>query len=261
MSVAGRFWNFVKGLFWQGQRNLEQSNPEAVYEMAIRKMKSNYQQMHTAVGRLAAERNRLRNLIEQKSDTLAEVERDPEAALAEAAAGNPDAQELGEDLINEKEALEGEIGQVRGELSRSEPRVEDEEPRVAPRRNDRRAQERGGSQGLRRHDERHEHERGGVRGQRHRGLHRRRLSAGRHLGRDEWGHPRREAPQAARVSACTGQQVQVSGHVGGATGQVRRRWARQPRDGEGWHRLVQAAWTCSGNRDPRVRRSQDSTHG
>ena len=125
MSVAGRFWNFVKGLFWQGQRNLEQSNPEAVYEMAIRKMKSNYQQMHTAVGRLAAERNRLRNLIEQKSDTLAEVERDLEAALAEAAAGNPDAQELGEDLINEKEALEGEIGQVRGELSRSEALVAD----------------------------------------------------------------------------------------------------------------------------------------
>ena len=57
--VAGRFWNFIKGLFWQGQRSLEQANPEAVYEMAIRKMKANYQHMQSAVGKLAAERNRL----------------------------------------------------------------------------------------------------------------------------------------------------------------------------------------------------------
>ena len=54
MGVAGRFWNFVKGLFWQGQRSLEQANPEAVYMQAIQKMKENYQNMHTAVGRLAA---------------------------------------------------------------------------------------------------------------------------------------------------------------------------------------------------------------
>ena len=53
MSVPSRFWNFVRGLFWQGQRSLERANPEAVYEMAIQKMKQNYQKMQTAVGRLA----------------------------------------------------------------------------------------------------------------------------------------------------------------------------------------------------------------
>lgn len=123
MSVAGRFWNFVKGLFWQGQRSLEQANPEAVYMMAIQKMKVNYQEMHKAVGKLAAERNRLRALIQNKTAQLGEIERDLEGALGEAEAGNAEAAELGEDLLNEKEALEAEIGTVREELSRSETMV------------------------------------------------------------------------------------------------------------------------------------------
>lgn len=125
MSVAGRFWNFVRGLFWQGQRSLEQSNPEAVYEMAIRKMKSQYQQMHAAVGRLAAERNRLRSLVATKQRQLQEVERDLEGALLEAQAQNPDAMELGEDLVNEKEALEAELVTLRQELTASEQLVSD----------------------------------------------------------------------------------------------------------------------------------------
>jgi phage shock protein A len=125
MSVAGRFWNFVKGLFWQGQRNLEKSNPEAVYEMAIQKMKDNYQQMHTAVGRLAAERNRLRALVKQKSEQLREIDADLEAAIAEAEAGDEEAAEMGEDLINEKDSLEGEIATVKKELAASEQLVAD----------------------------------------------------------------------------------------------------------------------------------------
>ena len=124
-SVAGRFWNFVKGLFWQGQKSLEQSNPEAVYEMAIQKMKSNYQQMHTAVGRLAAERNRLRAVIETKKKQLAEVDGDLDGALQEAQAGDAEAAEIGEDLIAEKEALTGEISAVQGELAASETLVND----------------------------------------------------------------------------------------------------------------------------------------
>jgi phage shock protein A len=125
MSVASRFWNFVKGLFWQGQRSLEQANPEAVYEMAIRKMKENYQQMQTAVGRLAAERNRLRNLVKKKTQQLSEVEIDLEAALTEAAAGNDKAGELGEDFLSEKEALENEIAGLKKELAASEALVTD----------------------------------------------------------------------------------------------------------------------------------------
>jgi phage shock protein A len=125
MGVTSRFWNFVKGLFWQGQRSLEQANPEAVYEMAVRKMKEQYQKMHTAVGRLAAERNRLRALIEQKTRQLAEVEGDLEAALREAEAGNAEGTELGEDLVNEKEALVGELGSLKQELAASEQMVAD----------------------------------------------------------------------------------------------------------------------------------------
>ena len=125
MAVASRFWNFIKGLFWQGQRSLEQANPEAVYEMAILKMKENYQKMHGAVGRLAAERNRLRALAKQKSEQLAAIEKELEGALAEAAAGNAEAAEIGEDLINEKEALEAEIATVKKELTTSEEVVTD----------------------------------------------------------------------------------------------------------------------------------------
>jgi len=120
MGVASRFWNFIKGLFWQGQRSLEQANPEAVYEMAILKMKENYQQMHTAVGRLASERNRLRAQVKGKSEELQSIEQELEGALAEAAAGNQEAAEIGEDLVNEKEALEGEIAAVKKELTASE---------------------------------------------------------------------------------------------------------------------------------------------
>jgi phage shock protein A len=123
--VAGRFWNFVKGLFWQGQRSLEQANPEAVYEMAIRKMKSNYQEMQTAVGRLAAERNRLRNVIGKKEQQLASTEQDLEAALSSAQAGDAKAAEIGEELIAEKEGLEREIGTVKQELVQSESLVQD----------------------------------------------------------------------------------------------------------------------------------------
>jgi phage shock protein A len=123
--VAGRFWNFVKGLFWQGQRSLEQANPEAVYEMAIQKMKGNYQQMRTAVGRLAAERNRLRLVIQKKQEQLASVEQDLESALAAAQAGDGKAAEIGEELIAEKEGLEREIGTVKQELVQSEALVQD----------------------------------------------------------------------------------------------------------------------------------------
>lgn len=125
MSVPSRFWNFVKGLFWQGQRSLERSNPEAVYEMAIQKMKHNYQEMQTAVGRLAAERNRLRSLIEKKSAQLSEVEQDLEGALSEAAHGAQNAEEVGEDLINEKDQLEGELSTLKQELASSERLVSD----------------------------------------------------------------------------------------------------------------------------------------
>ncbi len=125
MSVVGRFFNFVRGLFWQGQRSLEQANPEAVYEMAIRKMKAQYQSLQGAVGRLAAERNRLRNLIAQKQKALAQVEADLQAALVEAEQGSGEAAELGEDLLNEKEALEGEIGTLSRELAASEKLVAD----------------------------------------------------------------------------------------------------------------------------------------
>jgi phage shock protein A len=123
--VAGRFWNFIKGLFWQGQRSLEQANPEAVYEMAIRKMKANYQHMQSAVGKLAAERNRLRMVIEKKQRDLATVSQDLESALAAAQAGDQNAIEIGEELIGEKEALEREIGAVKQELVQSEALVQD----------------------------------------------------------------------------------------------------------------------------------------
>ena len=125
MGVASRFWNFVKGLFWQGQKSLEQANPEAVYEMAIQKMKKNYQEMQTAVGRLAAERNRLRDLVKNKTGLLADIDLDVNAALIEAEAGNPEAAELGEELIAEKEALEGEIASIKTELAASEQLVAD----------------------------------------------------------------------------------------------------------------------------------------
>jgi phage shock protein A len=93
--------------------------------MAIRKMKAQYQSMHGAVGRLAAERNRLRNLIAQKQKALAQVEADLEAAFAEAQNGSAEATELGEDLLAEKEALEGELGTVGQELAASEKLVAD----------------------------------------------------------------------------------------------------------------------------------------
>jgi phage shock protein A len=125
MAVAGRFWNLVRGLFWQGQRNLEKANPEAVYEMAILKMKSHYEKMQTAVGRLAAERNRLRSKVEEKQRALAEVRSDLEGALAEAQAGNQEGTEIGEDLVLEKEQLETELDTLKQELSKSEALVAD----------------------------------------------------------------------------------------------------------------------------------------
>src|SRR5688572_8727969 len=125
MGVAGRFWNFVKGLFWQGQRNLEKANPEAVYEMAILKMKEQYQKMQAAVGRLAAERNRLRSKVLAKQQQLVEVQSDLDGALAEAQAGNQDAMEIGEDLVLEKEQLDGELANLKQELSKSEGLVAD----------------------------------------------------------------------------------------------------------------------------------------
>lgn len=125
MAVAARFWNFVKGLFWQGQRGLERANPEAVYEMAILKMKDQYQKMQSAVGRLAAERNRLRTKVADKQKALAAVQSDLDGALAEAQAGNQDAFEIGEDLMLEKEQLEREIATLKQELTESETLVGD----------------------------------------------------------------------------------------------------------------------------------------
>jgi phage shock protein A len=125
MGVTSRFWNFVSGLFWQGQRNLEKANPEAVYEMAIVKMKQQYQKMQGAVGRLAAERNRLRTKVEDKQRQLAEVVSDLDGALAEAQSGNQDALDIGEDLVLEKEQLEAELATLKQELAKSEGTVTD----------------------------------------------------------------------------------------------------------------------------------------
>lgn len=120
MSVGSRFFNFIRGVFWLGQKNLEQTNPEAVYESAIRKSKENYQRMQEAVGRLAAERNRLRSQIEKKSKVLAEVENELEGAVLEAEHGSAEAMEVGEELIFEQEQLRGELATLKEELTRSE---------------------------------------------------------------------------------------------------------------------------------------------
>jgi len=77
------------------------------------------------VGRLAAERNRLRSLIEKKSAQLGEVEQDLEGALSEAAHGAQNAEEIGEDLINEREQLTGELTTLKQELASSERLVAD----------------------------------------------------------------------------------------------------------------------------------------
>lgn len=125
MAVASRFWNFIRGMFWQGQKSLEQANPEAVYEMAIQKTKVNYQKMQAAVGKLAAERNRLRNLVSDKTKMMAAINEDVEAALSEAQAGSESAAELGEELVLEQQSLQAELDTVRNELAASEKLVGD----------------------------------------------------------------------------------------------------------------------------------------
>ncbi len=120
MSVGSRFFNFIRGVFWLGQKNLEQTNPEAIYESAIRKSKENYQRMQEAVGRLAAERNRLRAQIEKKSKSLLDIESELEGALLEAENGNAEAMEIGEELIAEQEQARNELATLKEELTRSE---------------------------------------------------------------------------------------------------------------------------------------------
>jgi phage shock protein A len=93
--------------------------------MAILKMKEQYQKMQAGVGRLAAERNRLRGMVEAKQRQLAEVQADLDGALGEAQAGNGEAMEIGEDLVLEKEQLENEIASLKQELSTSESMVAD----------------------------------------------------------------------------------------------------------------------------------------
>jgi phage shock protein A len=88
-------------------------------------MKSNYQHMQSAVGKLAAERNRLRLTIDKKQQQLVSVESDLEAALSAAQAGDAKAAEIGEELIAEKEAIEREIATVKQELVQSEQLVQD----------------------------------------------------------------------------------------------------------------------------------------
>jgi phage shock protein A len=81
--------------------------------------------MQSAVGRLAAERNRLRTKVTEKQKALAMVQEDLDGALAEAQAGNADALEIGEDLVLEKEQLEREIASLKQELAESENLVGD----------------------------------------------------------------------------------------------------------------------------------------
>mgnify|MGYP002630127974 CR=1 FL=1 len=119
MGVFDRIGNIWKGFISLWISEVEQSNPEAVYEAAIEERVKKHRELKKAVSGIVYLRNKLSAELEQAEKQLVEVE-----------AQIPIAVEEGEDdvalvLLQKKDQLTGKIAQTRFELEKVASQAEE----------------------------------------------------------------------------------------------------------------------------------------
>lgn len=82
-KVIGRFWNFLTGALGFGVRQLEEKNPEIVYQNAIDDRQSNYIKLKKIAGSVVARVNAVRNEIAADQKLISEFTDDIEIAVEE----------------------------------------------------------------------------------------------------------------------------------------------------------------------------------
>lgn len=118
-GLIERFFNFIKGTFGLAISDMENSNPEAVYESAIEERKTKYAQLTKAVSGIVYLRNKLQQDLEGKEKKLKEVN----AMLPVAIESGDD--EVATTLLTQQEELEGQITEIRAELDKVTTQAEE----------------------------------------------------------------------------------------------------------------------------------------
>lgn len=104
-KVIGRFWSFLTGALGLGVRQLEQKNPEIVYQNAIDDRQKNYIKLKKIAGSVVARVNAVGNEIAADEKLLAEYVADIETAADE------DDEETAIAIFQRKQILEQRIEQ------------------------------------------------------------------------------------------------------------------------------------------------------
>ena len=112
MGVFDRISNIWKGFISLWISEVEQSNPEAVYEAAIDERVKKHRELKKAVSGIVYLRNKLQSELEQKTKALKELEFQIPVAIEE---GEDEAALL---LIEKKDEVEARLQELTGELEK-----------------------------------------------------------------------------------------------------------------------------------------------
>ena len=119
MNFFSRLTNLVTSFFNSLIGNVEEKNPELVFDAAITERTKKYAELKTAVANILYVRRTLEHELEQKVDALEEVDAAIEIALEEGE------DEAALELLEQKEELEKRIEDLNSELERTNQQGED----------------------------------------------------------------------------------------------------------------------------------------
>jgi phage shock protein A len=119
MGLIGRFINLTKGFLSLFVRDIEQANPEAVYDVVINERIGQHQKLMKAVSGIVYLRNKLENDYKSKKKELDEITAQIPIAV------NSHEEQAALVLIERKNVLTSELSYVETELSTVKSQAED----------------------------------------------------------------------------------------------------------------------------------------
>jgi len=119
MSFFGRLANLWNGFLSLFVQDLENKNPEAVYEAAINERVLQYQRLMKAVSNIVYLRNKLHKDLEEKTKQLQDIQKQLPIAVQE---GDDEVSLV---LIEKRNSLTSDIETIKGELEKVSKQAED----------------------------------------------------------------------------------------------------------------------------------------
>jgi phage shock protein A len=128
-NIFSRMWNFLTGWLHYQQSQIEATQPEIVYDQALRDQRRKYEKMEEAVSGLVYNRNKLNDDIANNRQELDEVQRMLEQAIRDAQSDDravaENAMELGAALQLQEETLIQRLAQLTESRDSANQRIEE----------------------------------------------------------------------------------------------------------------------------------------